>query len=308
MPDWSQLLNEFNSYGTPEEKSSWLNERLNGELQKIAERRSTNVIVYASGFLQKPQVPSFYTSIGREDINGFMCSVNGLDFSRGLSLILHTPGGDMPSTETIVQYLRSKFDYIETIVPVYAQSGGTMIAFGSEKIVMGRQSQLGPIDAQLHVPSASGFVPASSVLGQFNQAKMEIEQDRGTALVWAPILQSMGPSLLQQAQEALSLGQQMAEFGLENHMFKDSEDAKEKAKQVAEYFNSRQVHLDHGRRIGVEECIFTGLNVERLEANQEFQDEVLTAYHLLTILFEQSIAVKTVRNHSGKAWVKNFSQ
>ena len=40
--------------------------------------------------------------------------------------------------------------------------------------------------------------------------------------------------------------------------------------------------------------------------DQDFQDEVLTAYHLFTIIFEQSPAVKVVRNHNGRGWVKNF--
>ena len=49
-----------------------------------------------------------------------------------------------------------------------------------------------------------------------------------------------------------------------------------------------------------------GLRIEQLEDDQDFQDEVLTIYHLLTIIFEQSIIVKLLRNHEGRAWVKNF--
>lgn len=305
MPNWSTLLNEFKENKSGPAKSSWLNTRLNAELRKIASRRNTNVIVYASAFLQKPRASIFSTSINREDINGFMATVSGLDFSKGLTLVLHTPGGDMPSTETIVDYLRSKFDYMETIVPAYAMSGGTMIALNSEKIIMGRQSQLGPIDAQLML--ASGYVPASSVLRQFAQAKQEIDDDRIAAIPWSPILQTMGPALLQRAQDALELGEQIARNGLKRYMFKgrDRDDAVHKAQRVAQYFNSTPVHLDHGRRIGIDECIATGLNVELLENNQDFQDEVLTTYHLLTILFEQSSTLKDMRNHNGLAWNKS---
>ncbi len=306
MPNWSELLDEFKKQTSPEDKSNWLNNYLDLQLNRIADRRGTNVIAYSSAFLQKPQAPLFSTSISREDINGFMATVSGLDFSKGLSLILHTPGGDMASTETIVDYLRSKFSYVESIVPVYAMSGGTMIALCSEKIVMGRQSQLGPIDAQLSL--ASGFVPASSVLRQFAQARREIEEERNSALVWAPILQTMGPALLQRAQDALELGQEIAEIRLQNHMFHamEREDAIQKAREVAAYFNSSSVHLDHGRRIGIDESIETGLNVERLEDNQAFQDEVLTIYHLITIIFEQTSTVKIMRNHNGQAWNKSF--
>ena len=304
MPTWSDLLDEFK--GQPnDEKSAWLAARLNNELAKISRRRGRNVIVYASGFLQNPVVPSFATSINREDIHGLMCAASGLDDTRGLSLILHTPGGEMTSTETMVDYLRSKFEYIEAIVPVYAMSGGTMIALNANKIVMGKQSQLGPIDAQLQLPG-SGSVSASSILDQFNTAREEIAKDREAIVAWAPILQAMGPSLLSQAQKALELGEQIAAHGLAQRMFSGRPDSDEKAKEVAEYFNSEDFHLDHGRRIGVEECANVGLMVERLEEDQSLQDEVLTAYHLLTLGFEQSSAVKVVRNHNGQGWVKHF--
>lgn len=303
MPTWSDLLDEFT--GQPnDEKNTWLNARLNEELAKIGRRRRRNVIVYASGFLQKPFVPSFATSINHEDIHGLMCAAHGLDDARGLSLILHTPGGEMTSTETMVDYLRRKFDYIEAIVPVYAMSGGTMIALNANKIVMGKQSQLGPIDAQLQLPG--GSVSASSILDQFNTAREEIVEDREAAVVWAPILQAMGPSLLSQAQKALELGQQIAENGLAHYMFAGKSNSRRLAKKIAKYFNSQDVHLHHGRRIHVEECIYAGLTVERLEKDQALQDEVLTAYHLLTLGFEQSSAVKVVRNHNGQGWVKSF--
>ena len=303
MSNWSDLLDEFGKQPN-NKKNVWLNNHLDEQLTNIVKRRGTNVIAYASGFLQKPAFPSFTTSISREDVNGLMCAANGLDFKKGLSLIIHTPGGEMASAETIIDYLRSKFDYIEVIVPVYAMSGGTMVALNSDKIVMGRQSQLGPIDAQL--PLQGSFVSASSILDQFNSAKKEITEDRNSAVAWAPILQTIGPSLLSQARRSLKLGQQIAEFGLRNHMFKATNKASSKAKKVANYFNSEDVHLNHGRRIGIDECENVGLVVERLEKDQDFQDEVLTAYHLLTIVFEQSSAVKVVRNHNGQGWVKNF--
>lgn len=75
MPNWSDLLNEFRKLPNDDEKSTWLSNRLDQQLAEIGDRRDQNVIVYASGFLQKPSVPSFATSISREDINGLMCGL-----------------------------------------------------------------------------------------------------------------------------------------------------------------------------------------------------------------------------------------
>lgn len=61
-----------------------------------------NVIAYYSGFLQKPQGT---TSINDNDKMALMQAVYGLDRSKGLDLILHTPGGNLAATESIVDYL-----------------------------------------------------------------------------------------------------------------------------------------------------------------------------------------------------------
>lgn len=73
-----------------------------------------------------------------------MAGLHGLDFSKGLLLILHTPGGRAVTVQTLVDYLRIRFTDIDVLVPTYAMSAGTMIALGCDRIIIGRQSQLGP--------------------------------------------------------------------------------------------------------------------------------------------------------------------
>ena len=94
-------------------------------------------------------MPPLSTSINAEDLNGFMAGIYGHDFTKDLLLILHTPGGLAAGAQTIVEYLRAKFDSIDVVIPTYAMSAGTMIALGCDRIVMGKQSQLGPTDPQL---------------------------------------------------------------------------------------------------------------------------------------------------------------
>jgi len=75
----------------------------------------------------------------------------------------------------------SQFSYIEVIVPTYAMSAGTMISLASNKIIMGRQSQLGPIDPQM--PIGGRYVSAQSIVDQFEKAKEEISADPKVANV-----------------------------------------------------------------------------------------------------------------------------
>ena len=64
----------------------------------------------------------------------------------GLDPILHTTGGNPTATESIVNYLRAKFDNdIRVIVPQLAMSAGTIIAYVGQEIIIGRQFRLGSI-------------------------------------------------------------------------------------------------------------------------------------------------------------------
>ena len=49
-----------------------------------------------------------------------------------------------------------------------------------------------------------------------------------------------------------------------------------------------------------------GVVVEDLEDSQTLQDNVLTAYHLSTIIFERSPAAKFLASNHDRAWMKNL--
>jgi len=249
--------------------------------------------------------PAPFLQITHEELNGLMSVMHGMDWNRDLTLLLHTPGGMTNATETIGDYLLSKFKDIEVIVPTLAMSAGTMISLAANRVVMGRQSQLGPIDPQL--PVGGRTVSARAVVEQFEKAKAEILGDLSLAHVWAPILPSLGPALLVEAQNALDYSEKMVARWLEARMFGGDADALVRASAVAKHFNDATTHKSHGRRIGREEARRHGVKIEELEADQALQDDVLTAYHLITILMEQSLTAKLMANNSGRMWVKNFA-
>lgn len=304
MAFWNELLNEINAIN-PEKQGDWLRDNLIKSLQSIQKHREDrNVLVYASSFLQKPGVSPNNISINQEEINGYMTTLNGMDWDRGLTLILHTPGGVVTAAETIAEYLRAKFKYIEVIVPTFAMSAGTMISLSSDRIIMGRQSQLGPIDPQMPV-NGGKFVSALAILDQFEKAKADILKDRSLANVWAPILPSLGPALISEATHAIDYSEKIVSGWLSKYMFNGMKDGKSKAQKVAEYFSQGSTKRNHGRRIDRNEGKGQGLIIEDLEQDQQFQDAVLTNYHLLTILFEKTPTTKILMNNKGIAWTKS---
>lgn len=307
MPSWNDLLNELESQADDEAKIKWLETRQLAALQEIGRLRAgRNVLFYASAFLQKPYVPSPWIILTHEEVNGFMATIYGMEWDRGLTLLLHTPGGVTNAAETVVDYLRSKFTDVEVIVPTYAMSAGTMISLAADRIVLGRQSQLGPIDPQLPI-SEDRFVSARAIVDQFEMAKREISKNRDAALAWAPVLQSLGPALLQEALFALAYGERMVGQWLGKYMFRGARSGARKAARVAKHFNDAAKHKSHGRRIDRSEAKGRGLRIEDLEASQPLQEAVLTAYHVQTLAFEKTLATKALTSSTGRHWIKSWT-
>lgn len=151
MPSWTDLLDELKRTG------STFDLVRRKYLAQLSELTGRNTIIYYSGWLQKKGIDGL--TVGDADKNGFMAVVKGMDRARGLDLILHTPGGDVAATESLVDYLRAMFgNDIRGFVPQLAMSAGTMIACACKEIWMGKQSSLGPIDPQF------GNIPAHAIL------------------------------------------------------------------------------------------------------------------------------------------------
>ncbi len=79
-----------------------------------------------------------------------------------LDLILHTPGGLALAATQIAMALKAHPSKKTVIVPHYAMSGGTLIAFAADEIVMDTHAALGPVDPQLG--DQQGVYPATSIL------------------------------------------------------------------------------------------------------------------------------------------------
>ncbi len=143
MPNWNQILDQLHESGSAQDIIR------RGYLKDLQAATGRNIIIYYSGWLQKPDIKG--SEINDADKNGLMTVIHQLDRSLGLDLVLHTPGGDIAATESIVDYLRSMFGTnIRAIIPQLALSGGTLIACACKEIVMGTHSSLGRLAAFLH--------------------------------------------------------------------------------------------------------------------------------------------------------------
>lgn len=111
MPSWGELLIELQPHKDAMGKEipalSFDDLRCK-YIRLLSEKTGRNVISYYSGWLKQNRDQNI--DINDSDITGFMNALKGLDCTKGLDLILHTPGGNPTATEGIVKYLRTKFN------------------------------------------------------------------------------------------------------------------------------------------------------------------------------------------------------
>src|SRR5512145_3344706 len=94
--------------------------------------------------------------IDLEDAQTVIATIKETPADVPIDLIVHTPGGLVLAAMQIARAVEAHPAKVTVYVPVYAMSGGTLIALAADEIVLGEFSVLGPIDPQiLGLPAAS---------------------------------------------------------------------------------------------------------------------------------------------------------
>jgi ClpP class serine protease len=94
--------------------------------------------------------------IDLEDAQTIIAAIKETPPDVPIALILHTPGGLVLAAMQVARAVEAHPAKVTVYVPVYAMSGGTLIALAADEIVLGEFSVLGPIDPQIMgLPAAS---------------------------------------------------------------------------------------------------------------------------------------------------------
>ena len=296
MAGWDDVLKELGQTPSPQDFVR------RDYLAKLSEYTGRNTIAYYSGWLSKTNVSGL--DIIDSDMTGFMNAVKGLDCSKGLDVILHTPGGSPTAAESIVKYLRMKFNNdIRFIVPQMAMSAGTMMACSGKSIVMGKHSSLGPIDPQFD------GIPAYNVKTEFENAYKELLSNPQSAPYWAILLGKYPAAFLKTAIDAIDLSNALIVEWLGTCMFdknvaNDIDSIQRIAKELNEHDNSK----NHSRHFDLVFCKSIGLKIEELESDPSLQDAVLSVHHAYMITIGTTNASKIIENQNGKAYISQISQ
>lgn len=285
MPNWNEVLEtvqQQNAYDSLRKQY----------ISKLSKHTGRNTIIYYSGWLQKPGIAGDF-SITDSDKNGFMaCMYRSKDRERGLDLILHTPGGDVGATESLIDYFHTLYgNNIRTIVPQIAMSGGTLLAVSGSEIIMGAHSSLGPVDPQF------GGMAAQSYIAEFERACREIALDPSKIAVWQMIIGKLNPGFLTLCERAVEWSTEILETTLRQNMLKDVQSVD--MDKIKRTFVDQKESKNHSRHINRQKAKDAGLVITDLEKDQKLQDLVLSLHHLLCISFQQTTSAKVIASGAG---------
>ncbi len=132
--------------------------------------RSSKVITFVNG-----DRAGMETQISHDCIDLFVDLLDGIGPTKRISLILHTNGGLTLAAWRLINLIRTFCDELEVLIPLKALSAGTLIAIGSDLLVMTKQAALGPIDPSVNSP----LNPQVNLGNQLARVPVSVENVRG---------------------------------------------------------------------------------------------------------------------------------
>lgn len=265
------------------------------QLKKIQEIRGKNrdIMVYASD-LMKGDAP---ISINYDDKLAFYDQIPKTK-NKAIDIILETPGGFAEVVEDLLKNLRKKYDDIAVIVPGYAKSAGTIFAMGTDEILMGVTSALGPIDAQIINANGKHYSAGAFLQGLEN---IKIESKEKLELAYIPILQSISPGEIEHCKNSQDFSQILVREWLCKYKFKNwnihkssgekvtEEEKMNRAEEIARDLADNHRWKTHAKSLDINDLRGLRLKITDFSENETLNDAIMRYYTLMRMSFEGGI-------------------
>ena len=263
-------------------------------IRKIQEKLQMKLIVYTAN----PQHP--IPGIMMHDVPLFEDTLRSIAGSPKGCLMLNSPGGDANTAEKLLMMCRQRFtEEFDVIIPDYAKSAATMIALGSDKIMMGYLAELGPIDPQLQTSPIPGgeLIPARSFIDGLDMIRRKVKDELDPVQMYLPMLSQIRPEVLAICQRAIDDAKAFAEKWLKQRMLRN--DPKQ-AEKVAEMLSTGAAYKSHGKVIDWSEAKdVLKLNVEKIPETSDLWNDIWELYCRSTQQLRQSpMAAKLFESES----------
>src|SRR3972149_11132929 len=220
------------------------------------------------------------------------------DLKKGLILFISCPGGDGLAAERIINLCRtySGNGKFYTIVPAKAKSAATMICLGSNKIIMGKTSELGAVDPQLIFEENGKRVSYSvyRLLENYNELFKGAVKTKGNIEPFLQQLSTYDPRDIAENRAALETSSDIAIKALKSGMLSNLSIAKIK-KNLSLFLVPKTVKT-HGRPIYAKEAQNCGLYIEIINHSDTIWEDIYELYSRLDNYVSRNMVAKCVES------------
>lgn len=195
-----------------------------------------------------------------------------MDLSKGLALIISSPGGDGLAAERIINICKSYSGTGEfwAVIPSKTKSAATIVSFGASKIIAGPTSELGPIDPQIRFEE-NGQVKQFSVFNIVKSYdtlfKKAVEENGGNLQPYLQQLSGFDPRDIEEHRMQLELSEDIGVRALKAGML--SSKTETQIKTDIKRFLSPTVTKTHGRPIYRDDAADCGLVIEKVDVDSK---------------------------------------
>lgn len=280
-------------------------------LAEIQQQHPTRKVLFVrlEEYLNRPIV-AYFTSfrypvaIDDSDVDMLEGLLQAMDLSKGLALVISSPGGDGVASERIIKVCRSYSGTGEfwAIVPGKAKSAATMICMGASKIFMGPASELGPVDPQILMQDGnhSTYMSACHVVESYNNLFESAINETGNLEPYLQQLSKYDASLITHYKSIIALSKDISIKALKSGMMKGHSEEDIEKKIVG--FLTPETTKSHGRPIFRDAARDMGLIVEDIDPKVDFEKYIYELY-IRAKFFADSGVSKLIESKVDSAYV-----
>lgn len=289
-----------------------IHKTINTELVQGPESRS-HLFKSIEDHLDGRALVTYFTSfvhnapVNDDDCDMLQSILQQTDTSKGIALMISTPGGDGLAAERMASICRAYGgdNGFWAIVPGKAKSAGTIIAMGAQKILMPSTSELGPVDPQIvrNEPTGRKVFSAHNLVASYDTLMKEASETDGPLEPYLLQLQKHDHREIQSYRTLIELSKSIAIKLLRSGMLSDDDVTEEQiAEKIKIFLNPDAGTLSHGRAIYAHEAEEAGLKVDVLDARSELWEHIYELY-VRTERFVSLRACKAVESREESFYV-----
>lgn len=192
-------------------------------------------------------------------------TIHDADPKKDLHIILHTPGGSGETAVRLVHQAQRACKELTVIVPDQAKSAGTLLALGAHHILMGRTSDLGPVDPQI-IMHDGRLASAKEIVAAVERAEKAVEEHPDTYAFHVAMLSDVSGVMVEQARNAINHSDSLLQRALECHPGRSRREASNLARKLSKPLIEEP--QDHATTISAERARMIGIpSVKELAAS-----------------------------------------